>query len=204
MRSALLLALLTPLRPAAAAAGNLNFNLNFGTALEECIRSVAKEVAAPQSSCMSPAERVDLQAEALARTLTTLHEAYGYGAAVWCAFYSARDTETETVVPTANELAAGLVPPKPITRSVYQHQYETILCPWDLTNCGDEPLGLNGDEWLGVPAEWGGALNNAAYADEVHSRQTMSCIAIWGSHPRLLLADRRMIGLLLTPAGAIS
>ena len=47
MRCPLLLALLTPLRPAAAAkaAGNLNFNLNFGTALEECIRAVAKEAA---------------------------------------------------------------------------------------------------------------------------------------------------------------
>ena len=40
-------------------------------------------------------------------------------------------------------------------RAEYADYYATLLCPWDVDLCGGEALGMHGNEWLGVPAEWG-------------------------------------------------
>eukprot|EP00966_Prymnesium_polylepis_P155920 3602761-Prymnesium_polylepis.1 len=56
----------------------------------------------------------------------------------------------------------------------FENWYNTLLCPWDLNVCGQEPLGKNGDENHGVPTEWSGAAQNLHYLDEP-GRRTMSC-----------------------------
>ena len=59
-----------------------------------------------------------------------------------------------------------------------------MLCPWDVEQCGYEPLGQNGDEWKGVPVAWVPLeRQNAQYMTEMPDlyspsepdRRTMSC-----------------------------
>ena len=56
----------------------------------------------------------------------------------------------------------------------FEDWYTTLLCPWDLDQCGDEWLGKNGDENLGVPIAWSGDRQNAKYVGEP-DRRSMSC-----------------------------
>ena len=55
----------------------------------------------------------------------------------------------------------------------YKLWYESLVCPWDLGVCGDEPLGQNGYEGDGVPTEWAGDRQHPQYIGE--DRRAMSC-----------------------------
>ena len=65
----------------------------------------------------------------------------------------------------------------------YPDWYASLVCPWDIDECSNEELGEHGNEWEGVPAEWGGDRINAQYlvkpADPYlpgePDRRTMSC-----------------------------
>ena len=159
----------------------------FADALEQCIRNAAAEAAAslPQwgDACMPPTQKIDLQAEVLDRTLSSIHDAYGYTGALWCAFYSVRMTGAEF---DPNDT-------QPNNPNIFDW-YDTLLCPWDVdaevvaknggtgTPCGNEELGLHGDEWEGVPAGWSQRQNAQylitpadPYVQDEPDRRTMSC-----------------------------
>jgi hypothetical protein len=60
--------------------------------------------------------------------------------------------------------------------------YVSLLCPWDLDVCGDEPLGHNGKEWEGISPR-GSTHQNAQYLTDPPDpyvpgepdRRTMTC-----------------------------
>ena len=56
--------------------------------------------------------------------------------------------------------------------------WRSSLCPWDLEQCGDEPLGKHGDESLGAPLERlerrHREKQDKRYAGEI-GRRSMSC-----------------------------
>lgn len=147
----------------------------FGDALVHCIRNHAREAAASLpswgNSCMAPTEKIDIQAAVYDRTLAAIYAEYGYPGALWCAFYSVRMT--------GKEYDPNDVQPN---NPNYADWYASLLCPWELERCGNEPLGLRGDEWQGVPVE-GAPKQNAQYLTTpldpyVHTeprRRTMSC-----------------------------
>ncbi|KAL1507404.1 hypothetical protein AB1Y20_008246 [Prymnesium parvum] len=148
---------------------------DFADALVQCIRSHAEEAAAslPRwgNSCLPPTEKVDLQAAIYDRTLARIRARYGYTGALWCAFYSVRMT--------GKEYDPNDVQPN---NPNFADWYRSLLCPWDVEVCGDEPLGSHGEEWRGVPVE-GAPHQNAQYlttpADNYvqnePDRRTMSC-----------------------------
>ena len=159
--------------------------LRFADALEHCIRNAAAEAAAtvPRwgDACMPPTQKIDLQAEVLDRTLSSIHNAYGYTGALWCAFYSVRMTGAEYD-------PADMQPNNP---NIFDW-YDTLLCPWNVDDevqdggnrapCGHEELGKHGNEWGGVPAQWSQRQNaqylvNPAdpYVQNEPDRRTMSC-----------------------------
>ena len=131
------------------ASWQLELSRNFADALEQCIRNAAAEAAAslPQwgDACMPPTQKIDLQAKVLDSTLASIHEAYGYTGALWCAFYSVRMTGAE-YDPNDSQ---------PNNPNIFDW-YDTLLCPWDVdaeviaknggtgTPCGDEELGGGG------------------------------------------------------------
>ena len=77
---------------------------------------------------------VDVQAEVLSEVITPFEKQWGYQAAVWCAFFSTR---------MEGEWEADPNNPQP-NNPEYGDWYLTIVCPWDLNNCGNEQLGLRG------------------------------------------------------------
>jgi len=137
----------------------------FTDALLSCIRTTA-EVAAyafPEygSGCFQPTHKVDVQARVLRDTLEDIHEEFGYTGALWCAFYTTRMTGAEY---NPND-------PQP-NNPHFTDWYETILCPWDLNNCGAEQLGMHGEERHGVPVGWSSKAN---WHYQGEPRRTMSC-----------------------------
>ena len=182
----------------------------FASALSQCIREAAARGASAFArwgdGCIQPTFKVDVQAEVLGETVTAFEEKYGYQAALWCTFYSARmsgeefradnpqpnnpqfDDVSEGVAAGLSQSLTTYLLPKPhLSQSLtmctavpfllpprYDDWYGTILCPWDLNNCGAEELGLHGDERHGVPTAWAGDGQNFKYAGEPE-RRTMSC-----------------------------
>ena len=165
----------------------LELSRNFADALEQCIRNAAAEAAAslPQwgDACMPPTQKIDLQAKVLDGTLASIHDAYGYTGALWCAFYSLRMTGAEY---DPNDT-------QPNNPNIFDW-YDTLLCPWNVDAeviaknggtgmpCGDEELGLHGNEWEGVPAVWAQRQNaqylitpTDPYVQDEPDRRTMSC-----------------------------
>lgn len=60
--------------------------------------------------------------------------------------------------------------------------FKTLICPWHLRECDDEPLGKHGNEWDGVSAAWAPNVNaqyaiapNDQYVPGEPERRTMSC-----------------------------
>ena len=139
----------------------------FASALSQCIREAAARGSSAferwGDGCIQPTVKVDVQAEVLGETVTAFEEKYGYQAALWCTFYSSRMNGEEFRADN----------PQP-NNPEFMNWYETILCPWDLNNCGNEELGLHGDEKYGVPTEWAGNGQNFKYVGEPE-RRTMSC-----------------------------
>ena len=161
--------------------------LAFADALVQCIRNAAAEAAASLphwgDACMPPTQKIDLQAAVLDRTLASIHDAYGYTGALWCAFYSVRMTGAEF---DPNDT-------QPNNPNIFDW-YDTLLCPWDVdaevtqkhggegAPCGDEELGRHGNEWEGVPAGWAQRQNAQylvspvdLYVQDEPDRKTMSC-----------------------------
>jgi len=149
----------------------------FADALEECIRTSAQAAADSLptwgSACMPPTEKIDLQAAVLAAVLPPIRAKYGYAAALWCSFYSVRMTGAEF---DPNDT-------QPNNPNFFDW-YASLLCPWEVEQCGYEPLGLNGNEWEGVPVAWVPLeRQNAQYMTEMPDlyspsepdRRTMSC-----------------------------
>ena len=151
--------------------------VQFAVDLELCIRRSAAAAAAalPRwgNACMPPTQKIDIQAATLEGILPAIRESYGYSAALWCAFYSVRMTGAE-YDPNDSQ------PNNPN----FPEWYQTLLCPWNLDTCGDEPLGKHGDEWEGVPVRW--AQQNRQnqqyltdppdpYVTGEPNRRTMSC-----------------------------
>ena len=143
--------------------------------LEKCIRDHAAEAAAsvPQwgSACMPPTEKIDIQAAIYTRTLASIQAKYGYTGALWCAFYSVRMTGKE-FDPNSDQ------PNNPN----FADWYATLLCPWDIDTCGNDQIGMHGNEWQGVPAVWGTNMNAQYrplpvdnYVEDEPDRRTMSC-----------------------------
>ncbi|KAL1508522.1 hypothetical protein AB1Y20_004622 [Prymnesium parvum] len=126
-----------------AAAPNASPSLEFANALEQCIRETAAAAAASHpswaNSCMPPTQKIDLQAAVLRRTLASIRERYGYSGALWCAFYSVRMTGLE-YDPNSQQ---------PNNPNIFDW-YNTLVCPYDVDECGDDELGKYGDEWEGV------------------------------------------------------
>ena len=159
----------------------VNPSERFAEVLEACIRTGAEYAAAtlPQwgKSCTAPTVKIDLQAAVLENVLPSIYQEYGYPAALWCAFYSVRMTGAE-YDPNDDQ------PNNPN----YPNWYSTLLCPWDLSpapvGCGDEALGLHGNEWEGVPVQWASPeRQNPQYLTDPPDiyvtgepdRRTMSC-----------------------------
>ena len=147
----------------------------FADALVDCIHNHAREAANSVqiwgSACMPPTEKIDHQAAVYTRTLARIRDEYGYSGALWCAFYSVRMTGAE-YDPNSDQ------PNNPN----FADWYATLACPWNVTTCGYEPLGMHGNEWLGVPAEWGSNQNaqykpmpDDDYVQDEPDRRTMSC-----------------------------
>jgi hypothetical protein len=150
-------------------------NTDFADALEQCIRQSAKAAADSfpdwGHSCLPPTAKIDKQAAVLTQVLGPIRRQYGYVAALWCAFYSVRMTGAE-------------YDPKDTqpNNPNFPEWYTTLLCPWDVAVCGDEPLGHNGKEWEGISPR-GAAHQNAQYLTDppdqyVHGepdRRTMTC-----------------------------
>ena len=109
-------------------------NQQFAKDLERCIRDAARNAAdaAPtwRDGCLPPTTKVDRQAEILTLSLTPFEKKYGYQAALWCSFYSARMSGEE----------AREGDPQP-NNPAYYEWLDTILCPWDMWTCGNEELG---------------------------------------------------------------
>ena len=139
----------------------------FASALSQCIREAAARGASAFArwgdGCIQPTVKVDVQAEVLGETVTAFEEKYGYQAALWCTFYSARMSGEEFRADN----------PQP-NNPQFDDWYATLLCPWHLNNCGAEELGLHGDERHGVPTAWAGDGQNFKYVGEPE-RRTMSC-----------------------------
>ena len=137
----------------------------FADDLVQCIQNTAEKAANTfpdwGSGCLAPTTKVDIQAAVLKETLAPIRAKWGYSGALWCSFYATRMTGAE--------YHPG--DPQP-NNPHFSEWYETILCPWDLWNCGGEPLGMHGDESQGVPVEWT-TRQNEAYRGE--PRRTMSC-----------------------------
>ena len=136
----------------------------FADDLEQCIRQAAHEAASSfqqwGDGCLPRTEKVDVQAAVLAKSITPFEKKYGYQAALWCNFYSTRMNEK-------------LDPNNPQPNNPnYGDWYWSLLCPWPLDQCGNEPMGLHGDEHHGVPIEWS-TTQNWKYLGE--QRRTMSC-----------------------------
>lgn len=133
--------------------------------LEQCIRETATEVALQYPSwgdnCMPGTYIVDAQAAVYSKTLSPIMEKHGYTGALWCAFFSIRMFHD----PDPND-------PQP-NQPFYKLWYESLVCPWDLGVCGDEPLGQSGYEGDGVPTEWAGDRQHPQYIGE--DRRAMSC-----------------------------
>ena len=149
----------------------------FANALEQCIRTTAQAAADSfhtwGSACMPPTEKIDHQAAVLAQTLPPIRAKYGYAAALWCSFYSVRMTGAEY---DPNDTQPN--------NPNFADWYASMLCPWELTTCGNEPLGLHGNEWDGVPVAWVPLeRQNPQYMTEMPdiyspsepNRRTMSC-----------------------------
>ena len=147
----------------------------FADALVDCIHNHAREAANSLriwgSACMPPTEKIDHQAAVYTRTLGGIRDEYGYSGALWCAFYSVRMTGAE-YDPNSDQ------PNNPN----FADWYATLACPWNITTCGDEPLGAHGNEWHGVPATWGSNQNaqykpvpDDDYVQDEPNRRTMSC-----------------------------
>ncbi|KAL1499595.1 hypothetical protein AB1Y20_011794 [Prymnesium parvum] len=147
----------------------------FAADLEKCIREHAAAAARtfPQwgDSCMPPTEKIDIQAALYDTTLASIQHTYGYTGSLWCSFYSLRMTGKE-YNPNDSQ------PNNPN----YFDWYKSLLCPWDLSRCENEPLGMHGDEWKGVPV--GDAPNQNTqylvkpldpYVSDEPDRRTMSC-----------------------------
>lgn len=148
----------------------------FADALEQCIVNHAQvaldTLPTWADSCMPPTQKIDVQAKVYETTLNPMRDQYGYTGALWCAFYSLRMTGLE-YDPNSTQ------PNNPNVKD----WYETLLCPWDFdSGCAEEPLGLHGDEWTGVPAGWGSNQNaqyqvtpDDPYVQDEPDRRTMSC-----------------------------
>jgi len=148
----------------------------FATDLERCIRTHATEAATtfPQwgKSCMPPTAKIDIQASIYEKTLAPIEAKWGYTGALWCAFYSLRMTGAEYD-------AKSDQPNNPN----FGDWHRSLLCPWNITVCGQETLGSHGHEKNGVPAAWGEELLNAQYLTNPDDqfvpaepkRRTMSC-----------------------------
>jgi hypothetical protein len=101
----------------------------FANDLAHCIQIAAKRAADSfpmwGDSCLASTLKVDTQADVLGQTITPFQDRYGYRAALWCSFWS------------ANMVGAKYDPntPQP-TSPQYDNWYETIVCPWNLNNCG--------------------------------------------------------------------
>ena len=131
----------------AAAGTDMTASQQFADVLVQCIQQNAQHAAESfhswASVCLPPTEKIDLQAAVLEQTLPGIQEQYGYAAALWCGFYSVRMTGAEF---DPNDVQPN--------NPNYPNWYGTLLCPWHLEVCGEEPLGLHGDEWEGVPVAW--------------------------------------------------
>ena len=86
----------------------------FASALSQCIREAAARGAAAferwGDGCIQPTFKVDVQAEVLGETVTAFEEKYGYQAALWCTFYSARMSRQDR---WGAHAAASTWPPSP-------------------------------------------------------------------------------------------
>ena len=150
-------------------------NVDFANSLEQCIRHAAKEAADAfpdwGNACLPPTQKIDKQAAILTRTLGPIRGQYGYTAALWCGFYSVRMTGAE-YNPNA---------PQPNNPN-YPDWYVSLLCPWDVDVCGNEPLGKHGKEWEGISVR-GAPHQNAQYLTDPPdiyvagepNRRTMTC-----------------------------
>eukprot|EP00966_Prymnesium_polylepis_P330368 7386024-Prymnesium_polylepis.2 len=147
----------------------------FAEALERCIRDHAEAAAASFPSwgdtCMPPTEKIDIQSKVYERTLVGIRDQYGYTGALWCAFYSMRMTGREY---DPNDT-------QPNNPNFFDW-YSSLLCPWNLDQCGSDRLGAFGNEWDGAPVE--GAPNQNQqylttpadpYVPDEPDRRTMSC-----------------------------
>ena len=148
---------------------------DFARDLERCIREHAAVAAARFTeygdSCLPPTEKIDRQAVVYEETLKDIHAKYGYTGALWCAFYSLRMTGREY---DPNDTQPN--------NPNFSDWYASLLCPWNLEECGYAELGTHGDEWNGVSVE-GAPNQNAQYlttpldefVPDEPDRRTMSC-----------------------------
>ena len=134
----------------------------FAASLVQCIRDQAQEAANSftdwANSCLATTAKVDIQLSILENgPIKKIFEAYGYSAAVWCAFYSVRLGQPVGEFNSSEE---------------WWSWYHTLLCPWELDKCGWEPLGYHGPEERGVPVRWSKARDTVDMGGE---RYTASC-----------------------------
>ena len=133
----------------------------FWPELKQCIQSQAELIASTRfvwgDRCTSASEKIGWQAAKQDVNLSPMMDRHGHTGALWCAFYAARMMSGTYYKP-------------------YAEWYAHLLCPWDLDFCGDEALGLHGDERLGVPLEWAGGQGAARDGE---GQRTMSCGRGW-------------------------